>query len=85
MPGARRAALSAVLLVAGLVAGCGNNGRLAQPAVVLPVAPAPAPSGGPIAAGTVTPLDAPATQVVIDPRTATVAVALLDPPRLMLR
>jgi hypothetical protein len=82
VPGAPRAALSAVLLVAGLVAGCGNNGR---PAQVLPVVPAPAPPGGPTAAGIVTPLDAPATQVVVDPRTATVVVALVDPPRLMLR
>lgn len=85
MPGAPRAALPAALLVAGLVAGCGSNGRLAQPAVVLPVTPAPAPLGGPTAAGTVTPLDSPATQVVVDPRTSTVAVALIDPPRLLLR
>jgi hypothetical protein len=33
----------------------------------------------------VLPLGAPATQVVVDPRTATVAVALTDPPRLLLR
>lgn len=84
MPGAPRAALPAALLVAGLVAGCGSNGRPAQPAMALPIAPAPAPPAGPAAAGTVTPLGAPATQVVVDPRTATVAVALADPPRLLL-
>ncbi len=85
MPGAPRAALPAALLVAGLVAGCGANGRPAQPAVILPAAPAPAPPGGLTAAGTVLPLGAPATGVVVDPRTATVAVALTDPPRLLLR
>lgn len=84
MPGAPRAALPAALLVAGLVAGCGGNGRPAQPVVALPMAPAPAPPSGPVAAGTVTPLGAPATQVVVDPATATVAVALVDPPRLLL-
>lgn len=84
MPGAPRAALPAALLVAGLVAGCGGNGRPAQPVVALPIAPAPAPPSGPVAAGTVTPLGAPATQVVVDPSTATVAVALVDPPRLLL-
>ena len=84
MPGATRAALPAALLVAGLVAGCASNGRPAQPVVALPIAPAPAPPGGPAAAGTVTPLGAPATQVVIDPSTATVVVALADPPRLLL-
>ena len=84
MPGALRAALPAALLVAGLVAGCGSNRSPAQPAVALPVAPAPAPPAEPIAAGTVTPLGAPATQVVVDPRTETVAMALVDPPRLLL-
>ncbi|HKR51069.1 MAG TPA: hypothetical protein VJT72_16075 [Pseudonocardiaceae bacterium] len=82
MPGAPRAALSAALLVAGLVAGCGGGGSAGQPAVV-PVAPAPAPPPGSVAAGTVTPLGSPATQVVVDPRTATVAVALAQPPRLL--
>ncbi len=85
MPGAPRAALSAALLVAGLVAGCGSNGRPATQPIVDPVAPAPAPPVGPAAAGTVIPLDSPATQVVVDPRTGTVAVALADPPRLLLR
>jgi hypothetical protein len=84
VPGATRAALPAALLVAGLVAGCGSNGRPAQPVVALPIAPAPAPPSGPAAAGTVTPLGAPATQVVVDPPTATVVVALADPPRLQL-
>ena len=84
MPGAPRAALPAALLVAGLVAGCGSNGPPGQPAVALPVAPAPAPAAEPIAAGTVTPLGAPATRVVVDPRTETVAMALVDPPRLLL-
>lgn len=84
MPGAPRAALPAALLAAGLVAGCGSNGPPAQPAVALPVAPAPAPAAEPIAAGTVTPLGGPATQVVVDSRTETVAMALVDPPRLLL-
>ena len=85
MPGAPRAALPAALLVAGLVAGCGSHGRPAAQLAVVPVAPASAPSGGPTAAGAVIPLDAPATRVVVDPRTGTVAVALADPPRLLLR
>jgi hypothetical protein len=85
VPGAPRAALLAALLVAGLVAGCGGNGRPAAQLAVVPAAPASAPSGGPTAAGTVIPLDAPATRVVVDPRTGTVAVALADPPRLLLR
>ncbi|MGH3934919.1 MAG: YncE family protein [Pseudonocardiaceae bacterium] len=85
MPGASRAALCAALLVAGLVAGCGSNGRVAPPAVVLPVTPAPAPPGGPTAAGVVMPLDAPASQVVVDARTATVVVAVINPPRLLLK
>lgn len=85
MPGAPRAALPAALLVAGLVAGCGSNGLPAEPLAVVPVAPASAPPGGPTAAGTVIPLDASATRVVVDPPTGTVAVALADPPRLLLR
>ncbi|MGH3883700.1 MAG: YncE family protein [Pseudonocardiaceae bacterium] len=85
MPGAQRAALSAALLVAGLVAGCGSNGRPATQLSVVPAGPASAPPGGPAAAGTVIPLDAPATRVVVEPRTGTVAVALADPPRLLLR
>jgi hypothetical protein len=85
VPGAPHAALLAALLVAGLVAGCGGNGRPAAQLAVVPAAPASAPSGGPAAAGTVIPLDAPATRVVVDPRTGTVAVALADPPRLLLR
>ncbi|MGH3984013.1 MAG: YncE family protein, partial [Pseudonocardiaceae bacterium] len=53
--------------------------------MALPIAPAPAPPTEPTAAaGTVTPLGAPATQVAVDPPTATVVVALADPPRLLL-
>jgi hypothetical protein len=85
VPGAPRAALPAALLVAGLVAGCGSNGHPAAQLDVVPVAPASAPPGGPTAAGIVIPLDAPATRVVVDPRSGTVAVALADPPRLLLR
>ncbi len=84
MPGAPCAALPAVLLVAGLVAGCGSNGRPATRPAMLPVAPASAPPGGPTAAGTVIPLDAPATRVVVDARTGIVAVALAGAPRLLL-
>jgi DNA-binding beta-propeller fold protein YncE len=83
VPGATRAVLPAALLVVGLVAGCGNSGRPAQPVVALPITPAPAPPSGPAAAGTIRPLGAPATEVVVDPRTETVVVALADPPRLL--
>ncbi|MGH4010717.1 MAG: YncE family protein [Pseudonocardiaceae bacterium] len=85
MPGAQRAALPAALLAAGLLAGCSSNGHPATQPAVVPAAPAPAPLAGSTAAGTVIPLDAPATQVVVDTSTATVAVALADPPRLQLR
>ncbi|MGH3871497.1 MAG: YncE family protein [Pseudonocardiaceae bacterium] len=84
MPGAPRAALSAVLLVVGLVAGCGDNGHPAARPIMSPVQPALAPPGGAAAAGTVISLGAPATQVVVDSPTGTVAVALADPPRLLL-
>ncbi|MGH3897175.1 MAG: hypothetical protein ACRDTA_02765 [Pseudonocardiaceae bacterium] len=84
MLGAPRAALPAVLLVAGLVAGCGSSERPVMQPAMLPVAPASAPAGGPTAAGTVTSLGAPATRVVVDPRTAMVAVAVTDAPRLLL-
>jgi hypothetical protein len=82
VPGALRAALTAALLVAGLVsAGCGTTEQRA----VAPAEPAVAPPAGSIPAGTIVPLGSPATEVAFDPRTGTVAVALLDPPRLLLR
>lgn len=84
MLGAQRAAMLAALLVAGLVAGCGTVGGSAGQQAVAPVEPASAPLGGPAPAGTVVPLGAPATAVVFDPGTQTVAVALDDPPRLLL-
>ncbi|MGH3916737.1 MAG: YncE family protein [Pseudonocardiaceae bacterium] len=84
MFGAPRAAFVVALLVAGLVAGCGNTGGVTDQQSDLPGGPASAPSGGPAPAGTVLVLDAPATAVVVDPRTAAVAVALADPPRLLL-
>ncbi|MGH3854927.1 MAG: YncE family protein [Pseudonocardiaceae bacterium] len=84
MLGAPRAALPAALLAAGLLAGCAAGVSGTGPAVP-PAAPASAPLGGPPPAGTVVPLGAPATAVVVDPRTGTVAVALTDPPRLVLR
>lgn len=82
MLGAPRAVLSTVLLVAGLLAGCAAVGNSSA---VPPAAPASAPPGGPAPAGNVVPLGAPATEVVIDSRTATVAMALDNPPRLLLR
>ena len=85
MLGALRAALPAALLIAGLIGGCGTAERSGAQHAVVPAAPASAPLGGPAPAGTVVPLDAPATEVVVDPRTGTVAVALNDPPRLLLR
>ncbi|MGH3694629.1 MAG: YncE family protein [Pseudonocardiaceae bacterium] len=92
MPGALRAASPAALLVAGLmvaglmVAGCGTvEQRTAEQRAGTPVEPAVAPPSGAIPAGTIVPLGSPATDVVVDPRTRTVAVALLDPPRLLLR
>ena len=82
MPGALRAALPVALLVAGLVsAGCGA----VEPRTVAPAEPAVAPPGGSIPAGTIIPLGSPATEVVVNSRAGTVAVALLDPPRLLLR
>jgi hypothetical protein len=82
VPGALRAALPAVLLVAGLVsAGCGTTEQRA----ITPAEPAVAPPGGVSPAGTVVPLGSPATEVAVDARTRTVAVALLNPPRLLLR
>ena len=85
MLGALRAALPAALLVAGLMVGCGTAGRSDAQQAVVPAAPASAPVGGPAPAGIVVPLGAPATEVVVDPRTRTVAVTLTDPPRLLLR
>jgi len=82
--GAPRAALLAALLVAGLIAGCGTVGGSAGQQAVPPVEPASAPLGGPAPAGTIRPLGAPATAIVIDPRSKTVAVALDHPPRLLL-
>jgi DNA-binding beta-propeller fold protein YncE len=86
VPGALRAAAPAALLVAGLVtAGCGTVGSSANEQTFSPAEPAVAPLGGPAPAGTVTPLAAPATKVLVEPRTRTVAVTLLNPPRLLLR
>ena len=82
--GAPRAAMLAALLVAGLIAGCGTVGGSAGQQAVPPVEPASAPLGGPAPAGTITSLGAPATAIVIDPHSKTVAVALDDPPRLLL-
>ena len=84
MLGAQRAAMLAALLVAGLVVGCGTVGGSAGQQAVPPVEPASAPLGGPAPTGTIRPLGAPATAVVVDPRSKTVAVALDDPPRLLL-
>ncbi|MGH3570836.1 MAG: YncE family protein [Pseudonocardiaceae bacterium] len=84
MLGAPRAAMLAALLVAGLIAGCGTVGGSAGQQAVPPVEPASAPLGGPAPAGTIRPLGAPATAVVVDPHSKTVAVALDDPPRLLL-
>jgi hypothetical protein len=82
VPGALRAALPAALLVAGVVSiGCGT----AEPQAVAPAEPAVGPPVGPLPAGIIMPLGSPATEVAIDPRGGTVAVALLDPPRLLLR
>lgn len=92
MPGALRAALPVALLVAGLmvaglmVAGCGTvEQHTAEQQALTPVEPAVAAPGGATPAGTIVPLGSPATEVAVDPRTRTVAVALLDPPRLLLR
>lgn len=82
--GAPRAAFAVALLVAGLVAGCGNVGGATDQPTELSPGPASAPRDGPAPAGTVLALGVPATSVVVDPRTATVAVALTDPPRLLL-
>lgn len=82
--GAPRAAFAVALLAAGLVSGCGNVGGATGQPIESPPGPASAPRSGPVPAGTVLALDAPATAVVVDPRTATVAVALADPPRLLL-
>lgn len=83
--GAPRPAFAVALLVAGLVTGCGNTGGVTDQQSNFPAGPASAPAGGPAPVGTVMALDAPATAVVVDPRTAAVAVALADPPRLLLR
>lgn len=85
MPGAARPAFAVVLLVAGLVAGCGSSGGDPQASPVpLSSGPATAPQGGPTPAGTVRALGAPGTAVVLEPRTATVAMALSGPPRVLL-
>ncbi len=84
VPGAPRTAFAAALLVAGLVAGCGNGGEPQHNSPLLPAGPATAPRDGPAPAGTVLALGAPGAAVVVDPRTATVATALSDPPRLSL-
>lgn len=85
MPGALRAALPAALVVAGLVSGCSTERTSDAQRAFVPAGPASAPLGGPVPAGTVVPLDSPATEMVVDPRSATVAVALVEPPRLLLR
>lgn len=85
MPGALRVALPATLLVAGLVAGCGTVRSSADPQAVAPAEPAVAPPGRTNPAGVIVPLGSPATEVLVDPRTRTVAVALVNPPRLLLR
>jgi hypothetical protein len=89
VPVALRAASPATLLatgliVTGLVTGCGTSGTTGQ-GTVTPAEPAVAPTGGPAPVGTLVPLGAPATEVVVDPRTRTVAITLLGPPRLLLR
>ncbi|MGH3928793.1 MAG: YncE family protein, partial [Pseudonocardiaceae bacterium] len=81
---APRAAFAVAWLVAGLVSGCGTVGGTTGQPIDPPPAPASAPRGGPAPAGSVLALNASATAVVVDPRTATVAVALADPPRLLL-
>lgn len=85
MPGAPRAACLAALLVAGLVSGCGQVGDSQPAAPLMPAGPASAPEGGPAAAGAVQALDGPASFVVVDSHTAQLAVALSNPPRLLLR
>jgi hypothetical protein len=90
VPVALRAALPAALLVTGLqvtglVTGCATADSPAGQGAVNPAEPAVASISGPTPAGTLMPLGAPATDVVVDPRTRTVAVALLGPPRLLLR
>ncbi len=95
MPVALRAAVPAALLATGLlgtgllgtalVAGCAATGGTAEPGAVTPAEPAVAATPVPAPTGTVVPLGAPATDVVVDPRTRTVAVALLGPPRVLLR
>lgn len=87
MPGALHAVLPTAVLGAGLmvagltVTGCGT----AEQRAVAPAEPAVATLGGSVPAGTTVPLGSPASEVAVDPRTGTVAVALLDPPRLLLR
>lgn len=83
MPGALRAVVAVAVLGSGLVAGC-SGGSSPVPSTVPPAGPASAPRSGAAPAGSVTPLGAPATEVVVDPRTRTVATALTGPPRLML-
>jgi len=83
--GAPRAVFAVVLLGAGLVTGCGTGpGTQSQQDLLAGVTPAFSPQVGQAPAGTVLPLDAPATAVVVDPRTSTVAAALADPPQLLL-
>jgi hypothetical protein len=84
VPGALRAAFAAVLLVGGLVTGCGTVGGSPEQRALPPPGSASAPPGGPAPAGIVLHLDGPATAVVVDPRTGTVATALSAPPRVQL-
>jgi DNA-binding beta-propeller fold protein YncE len=83
VPGALRTAFAVAVLGSGLVAGCSGAAPQDQQGVP-PAGPASAPRGGAAPAGSVTPLGAPATAVVVDPRTRTVATALTGPPRLVL-
>lgn len=85
MLGALRVALPAALLVAGLLVGCATSVPPTSGHDAVSAVPPSAPLGGPAPAGTVVALGAPATEVVLDPRTRTMAVALNNPPRLVLR
>ena len=84
MPGAVRPACAAVLLAVGLAAGCGTVGGVQSQPAGPSSEPVSSPRGGPPPAGTVLDIGAPASAVVVDPRTRTVAVAGTDPPRLLL-
>src|SRR3712207_3943027 len=82
--GALPTAFAVALLVTGLITGCGTVESLTGPPTLLPAGAAAAPRGGAAPAGIVLALGAPATAVVVDPHTRTLAVAIADPPRLLL-